>query len=255
MTTVTFTTDFGKDGHNVAALKGAILSGKPDCHFINISNEIYNYDIEHGAYVLENSYSFFPPNTIHLLLVNLFYAKKVRMLLLKKNDNYFIAPDNGVLSLLFEDLEIEEVWYLEYGNTAGDFYDVVASFISGLEEEKPFDELFLKATNITKKISLRPVFSGDSIRATVIFIDRFGNAIINIKKDYFENAAKGRNFRLYYSPKDYLDKIHKKYSDVPFGDELCLFNSAGYLEIAINMDSAGNRLGLHKNFTVRIVFY
>jgi len=254
MAIVTFTTDFGNDSHNLAALKGAILSKKPEYHFTGISNTINNYDIEHAAYVLANSFNFFPQDTIHLILVNLFYAKKLRFLILRKNGYYFIAPDNGVLSLLFKDLDAEELYYVPYGNTTGDFYHILSGIISGIEPGTPLEEKFEPAVNVVKKISLQPVFSGDSVRATVMFIDKFGNAVTNIKKDFFEQAAGGRKFKLYYSPKNHIDTIHAKYSDVPFGEELCLFNSAGYLEIAVYMDSAEKILGLHKNFTVNIVF-
>ena len=254
MAIVTFTTDFGNNSHNVAALKGAILTKNPGSHFVDISNEINNYDIEQAAYAVENSYGFYPENTVHLILVNLFYSKKLRFLILRKGDVYFVAPDNGVLSLLFEDLDREELYFVRYGNTIGDFYQVISGVVAGLSRDVDLTLQYERAENIIKKISLRPVFSGDSIRATVMFIDRFGNAVTNIKKEFVDEAASGRRFKLYYSPKDYIDKIHVKYSDVPIGEELCLFNSAGYLEIAINMDSAGNVLGLHKNFTIRIVF-
>ncbi len=254
MTTVTLTTDLGKNNYNIASLKGAILSSSPACNIIDISNEITNFDIVEGTFILENSYSFFPKSTVHIIAINSYYAPRVRILLLKKNNYYFIAPDNGILSLIFDDLENEELRYMEYGLTAGDLYHVIAKTIGEIDEEKPLDEIGMKAGNINKKISIKPVLSGDTIRATVIFIDKFGNAILNITRDHFRKLGNGRNFELRYSPKNSINKISNKYSDVPFGDELCLFNSAGYLEIAVNMQSAGEILGLEKGSIVQITF-
>ncbi|HEB61626.1 MAG TPA: hypothetical protein ENI82_00605, partial [Bacteroidetes bacterium] len=216
--------------------------------------EITNFDIVEGTFILENSYSFFPKSTVHIIAINSYYAPRVRILLLKKNDYYFIAPDNGILSLLFDDTDNDEIRYLEYGINAGDLYHVIAKIVGEIDTEKPLEEIGSKAENINKKISIKPVISGNTIRATVIFIDKFGNAILNVTKDNFLQLGNGRNFELQYSPKNYINIISNKYSDVPFGDELCLFNSAGYLEIAVNMQSAGEILGLEKGSIVQITF-
>ena len=254
MTTVTLTTDFGKNNHIIASLKGAILSSTPDCQFIEVSNEINNFDIIQGTFMLSNSYSFFPQNTIHLIAINSYYAKRVRILLLKKDGYYFIAPDNGILSIMFEETEQDNFRYIEYGKTIGDLYLNIASFISDIQSKTNIEDIGTKATSIIKRISLKPVVSGDSIRATVIFIDKFGNAILNVTKDLFDRVKANRNFKLFYGPKESLNKIRYKYSDVPFGDELCLFNSAKHMEIAVNMGNASEMLGIENDSTLQIVF-
>ncbi len=254
MTTVTLTTDLGKNNYNIASLKGAILSASPACNIIDISNEITNFDIVEGTFVLKNSYYFFPESTVHVIAINSYYAPRVRILLLKKNNCFFIAPDNGILSLMFDDIDNDDIRYLEYGLSAGDLYHVIANTIGDIDKEKPLEEIGLKASSINKKISIKPVLSGDTIRASVIYIDKFGNAILNITKDLFEKLRNGRKFELQYSPKNFINTVSNKYSDVPFGEELCLFNSAGYLEIAVNMQSAAEIMGLEKGSVVQITF-
>lgn len=254
MTFITLTTDLGKNNYNIASLKGAILSLAPESQLIDISNEINNFDIVEGTFMLANSYKFFPKGTIHVIAINSFYAQKVRILLLQKEEYYFIAPDNGILSLLFENIENDNIRYYEYGNANGDLYTVIAKMIAEISIGKKSPEIGIKADNITKKIYLKPVVSGNSIRATVIFIDKFGNAILNVTKDLFEQNSKDKNFKLIYSPKNSINNIYNKYSDIPYGDELCLFNSAGYLEIAVNMGNASEILGLEKGSVVQIIF-
>lgn len=254
MSTVTLTTDFGKNNYNIASLKGAILSSAHNSTIIEISNEIKNYDIIEATFMVSNSYKFFPKTTIHVIAVNCYYAPRVRLLLLKKDDHFFIAPDNGILSILFEDVSFDSVRFLEYGKITGDLYLNIAKIIGDIKNEIPFEEIGLEVRQINKKISLKPVISGDTIRATVIFIDKFGNAILNLKRELFEQTRNGRNFELFYSPKSSIDKICDKYSDVPYGDELCLFNSAAHLEIAINMGDASQTLGLEKNSTIQVIF-
>lgn len=254
MAIVTLTTDFGKNNFNIASLKGTLLSSYKDSHLIDISNEINNFDIIEGSFVLNNSYKFFPKDTIHILAVNSFYASRVRLMLLKKDGYYFIAPDNGILSLMFGEIDVADMRYIEYGLKNGDFNEAIGKMVFEINDDKNFEEIGEKVTSINKRIPLNPVVSEKTIRATVIFIDKFGNAILNISKDLFDQVVGTDEFKLYYSPKDFIQKISTKYSDVPFGDELLFFNSAGYLELAVNMGSANNDLGIEKNNTIQIVF-
>lgn len=253
MAIVTLTTDFGKNNYNIASLKGAILSAYFGCQLIDISNEIENFDIIEGSFMLSNSYNFFPENTIHILAINSFYSSRIRLLLLKKDNYFFIAPDNGLLSLLFEELDMDDIRYLEYGNSKGDLYTTIAKLVNLSQTDTNFDNIGERVLSINKRITLKPVVSSNTIRATVVFIDKFGNAILNVKQDLFKDVVADKEFKLFYSPKDFISSIHNKYSDVPYGDELLLFNSAGYLEIAINMGNANTTLGIERDSTLQIV--
>ncbi len=254
MTVVTITSDFGNNDHNLASLKGAVFSAIEQCQIVDISNEIKKFDIEEATSILKHSYHYFPEGTIHIVAVNCFYAPRIRILLLKREEQYFIAPDNGTLSLMFDDLKMEDMRYLEYGLTVGDLYLNIADFTNKLSQNINFGEIGMVVTSIIKKISLQPTLSKNVIRGSVVKIDRFGNAITNVDKKLFDKVGEGKAFKLYYSPRGYIDKLSMKYSDVFMGDELCLFNTANQLEIAVNIGNANESLALEVNSSIHIIF-
>ncbi len=101
-----------------------------------------------------------------------------------------------------------------------------------------------------EKNPLRPAFGEDWIDGQIIYIDNFENVIVNITLDDFENHRKGRRFKILFKRDEVIDRISESYADVPEGEKLVLFNSAGYLEIAINKGNAAGLLGL-KGFSER----
>jgi S-adenosylmethionine hydrolase len=99
-----------------------------------------------------------------------------------------------------------------------------------------------------EKNHLRPVFSDNWIEGQIIFIDHFENVIVNITREEFEERRKGRSFRIVFKRDETIDKISETYADVAEGEKLALFNSAGYLEIAIQKGNAAGLFGL-QDFT------
>lgn len=252
MRIVTLTTDFGSGNSNIASLKGAIFSGNTECQIVDITHEINNFELAEGAFVLENTYKFFPENTINILAVNCFYSDKLRLLVLKKDGYYFIAPDNGILSLIFS--EIDELFSFDYYPSLKDFSKIISQIISQILSGIDLSTTAYKVKNFVRRISLKPVISADTIGATVLFSDKFGNLILNLKKGTFLKIQKNRRFKIYYSPRNYFDAISKNYTDVGIGDELCFFNSSGNLEIAVYMGNASELLGLTKDSPVQVIF-
>jgi len=102
-----------------------------------------------------------------------------------------------------------------------------------------------------QKIHLRPTFENNSIDGQIIFIDSFENVIVNITREQFEEQRKGRNFQIVFKRDETIEQISDTYADVPEGEKLALFNSAGYLEIAINKGNAAGLFGL-KGFSEKL---
>ena len=102
-----------------------------------------------------------------------------------------------------------------------------------------------------QKIHLRPTFENNSIDGQIIFIDSFENVIVNITREQFEEQRKGRNFQIVFKRDETIEQISETYADVPEGEKLALFNSAGYLEIAINKGNAAGLFGL-KGFSEKL---
>jgi S-adenosylmethionine hydrolase len=254
MRIVTLTSDFGSENSYIASLKGAVFSGNTECQIVDITHEISNFELAEGAFVLENTYKFFPENTINILAVNCFYSDKLRILVLNKDGYYFIAPDNGILSLIFDEIDVNELYSFDYYPSLMDFSKIISKIIDQILSGSDLNTTGLEVENFVRRISLKPVISADTIGATVLFCDKFGNLILNLKKETFQKIQSDRRFKIFYSPRNYFDVISKNYTDVGIGDELCFFNSSGNLEIAVYMGNASELLGLAKDSPVQVIF-
>lgn len=256
MQIVSLTTDFGVEDHYVSVLKGSILSRKQDLNIIDISHNVSTHDIVQAAYFLENALEAFPLKSIHVVSVYNYYAQNYRIIAFEKNGHYFIGPNNGIFSLIFDDLREEGIHYVSMEGTQNyklqeRIAHAVACFAHGLS----LTEIGPPIESFTRKIGIQPVITNDQIRATIIHIDHFENVIVNLKKKDFLKIQNGRNFSLYYKNHDPITEISNAYSDVKIGDVLCFFNAVGFLEIAINMGKASSMLSLIKNETIQINFH
>lgn len=255
MQLVTLTTDFGVQDYYAGALKGALLRCSPTVQLVDISHAIRPFDIVQGAFVVENAYTEFPEGTIHLIGVNCVYDAHYRFLAVRRDGHFFLAPDNGLLTLLFGQLPEAEVRELpapvqQHFPVKQAFADAVGHIAAG----KPFEALGLPAGPILQRISLQPVIMPGRIRGTIIQVDNFENAVVNIRREVFEKSANGRGFSLFFKRNDPITRLCQNYCDAPVGEPLCLFNSAGLLEIAVNMGRAATLLGLKAEDVVEVVF-
>src|SRR5256886_9957660 len=99
---ITLTTDYGTNDHLVGTMKGVILKINPDVTIVDISHNVTAYDLLDSALTIGSAYSYFPPKTIHVVVVDPGVGTERRPLLVSAQNQYFIAPDNGVLSVLFD---------------------------------------------------------------------------------------------------------------------------------------------------------
>jgi len=252
---VSITTDFGLQDYYVAELKAQILRRSTDIQLVDVSHSIDSHDIVQAAHFLDNVFRSFPTGTIHLVAVYNYYDKDSTFILLEREGHYFVGPDNGVFSLIFDDLMAPEVVKLDneeikYKSIA----EILSWTVGNLIEGKTVSEIGSRVETINQKMGIKPVVTSSQIRATIIHIDHYENVIINLKRDQFEKLRKGRGFQLYYKQTDPVTRISEDYADVPITDVMCLFNSAGYMEIGINMGKASSMLNLNKNETIQINF-
>jgi S-adenosylmethionine hydrolase len=252
---VTLTTDFGNRDYYAGALKGAILQKSPDAKLVDITHEIKPYDIVHGAFVVANIWNEFPEGSIHLVGVNCVYQPEFRFVALRHHGHYFVAPDNGLLAILFPGTEQNNLRSVPTDtNVHFAVKHVFAAAVNHLIQGLPFDELGSPPSTIVERISLQPVILSDRIRGTVIHVDHFDNVVVNIRRELFDEIAGGRPFSLYFKRNDPITTLSGNYCDVATGEQLCLFNMAGFLEIAVNMGRAATLLGLKSDDTVEVVF-
>ncbi len=121
--------------------------------------------------------------------------------------------------------------------------DVAAKAIVQLTNGDAIQEIGVPDAVYLEKNALRPLLGENWIEGQIIFIDNFENVIVNITQEQFEQQRKGRRFKIVFKRDETIDRISGSYADVPQGEKLVLFNSAGYMEIAINK---GNAAGLNK---------
>ncbi|MEL6864658.1 MAG: SAM-dependent chlorinase/fluorinase [Bacteroidota bacterium] len=254
MPIITLTSDFGLQDYYVAMIKGSLLSCSEQLQIIDITHNIKNYDIVQGAFVLKNAYSSFPKGSIHLISVNNFYRKDAVFLAIRHDDHYFVGPDNGIFSLMFGE-DMEAVYEITYDiKQAFPLSAIFAGTVEHLISGKPFNEIGIPVESIEERISFQPVITQSQIRGTVIHVDHYENVIVNISKELFDQVRKRRPFSIQFKRHQAIKKLSRRYSDCPIGETLCLFNSAGYLEIAINMGKASSMLGLLPEESVHIDF-
>ncbi len=250
---ITLTTDFGLQDYYVPVLKGTMLTRHRALNFIDISHNIKNHDIVQAAFTLKNAWHQFPEGTIHLVSVNNFGGEKNRFLVLYHHNHFFIGPDNGIFTLIFDTLPqyVYEIPFqgLNFQHVKEAFADAIDVIVS----EKPLGEMWSPVTDMVQRITLQPVIAPSQIRGSVVHIDNYDNVIINVTRSLFEKVGRGRPFQLYFKRHDPILKLSEHYNDVPIGDTLCLFNS-DYLEISINMGKAAEMLGLKLEDSIQIEF-
>lgn len=247
MPLVTLTSDIGHQDYLVGAIKGRLLRINPEFQIIDISHNLSPFNYPQAAYVCRSAVKNFPEYTHHIVIVNMFESKPDQLLMAFHKDQYVICADNGLLSMILEDKpDIVIGIPLDKVAIKNTLYciDVIAKAITQITNGEPVQRIGIPDTSYIEKNPLRPLLSGDWIEGQIIFIDNFENVIVNITQEQFEQQRKGRRFKIVFKRDEIIERISGSYADVPEGEKLVLFNSAGYMEIAINKGNAAGLLGL-----------
>jgi S-adenosylmethionine hydrolase len=252
MQIITLTTDYGYQDFYVAQLKGAILSKVKNVTIVDVSHSLERYDIVQTALFLESTFPHFPENSIHIVSVLNYYGRYNDFLITKRNHQIFITPNNGVLSLLFPEINDEEIFSIDFQSE--NLSELFAHCVAAIEHGLTIKDLGPICPNFIRKMGIQPVITNSQIRGTIIHIDHYENVVINIKKNDFDHLCNGRSFQIYYKQNDPICELSRTYNDVDVGESLCLFNSSGYLEIAVNMGKAATMYNLNKDETIQINF-
>jgi S-adenosyl-L-methionine hydrolase (adenosine-forming) len=278
MAIITLTSDYGTKDYFVSSVKGAILSELADVTIVDISHLVNPYDLSEAAYIIRNTYEEFPKGTIHVIGVNAISSPFQKPICALINGYYFICADNGILSLICEKNEPEEI------------YEITA-YPEGIDSLFPMKNCFVpvachlarggvpallgnKRTELKQLNELKPLYRDDKIiTGNVIYIDHFGNVVTNISREFFEEIAQDRKYKILLRQKDFsmtdITVIYDHYNEVvqdfskevqAFGRTLCLFNSAGFLEVTLYKSNpvisggANQLMGLKKGDTITIEF-
>lgn len=253
MAIITLLTDLGTKDFYLAALKGAILSQyNAFVPIVDISHEVKPFDIKEAAYILKNSFHYFPKGTIHLVHVSGSSSHKI--LLCEIEGHYILTFDTGILSIAFEKSQCK---IFEVNEEIVDTHSLlheqslarVADFL--LKEYLPTDFAH-PAGSIQEFRLLQPMPMQGNIRGTIVYIDNYGNCISNISRQMIEEYFGDRPISINTNV-GLANGISKNYSDVEEGEIVCLYNSSNFLEIAINRAQAEKLLGIKVNTSVMVI--
>ncbi len=256
MQIVTLTTDWGIRDFYVGALKAAILNTSENITIIDISHFVQPFDLLSGAFIFRNAYQKFPNGTIHIIGVVAQAQSNASMIVIRHQGQYFIGTNDGFFSLVFDELP-EDIIVLEPSSEKHTAFDQAAAIeaVSHLTQGKEFKRLGKPLENFVQKTHLRPVIEDKIIKGTVIYIDAYENVVTNITKNLFDRIGNGKKFEINARRNEYIiNSLSEKYSDAERGQLLALFNSAGYLELALNQGNAAGLLGMNYGDIIRIDF-
>jgi S-adenosylmethionine hydrolase len=259
---ITFTTDFGLTEHYVGAMKGVIQAIHPSVTMVDITNAVQSFDILDGALAIAQAYHYFPKDTIHLVVVDPGVGGPRRPIVATAGVYKFVAPDNGVLSLVYEREESvsvrhitsEHYFHQPVSNTfhGRDVFAPVAAYLSkGVEAAKFGEEI----TDYVRFLGPKPKPAGPNAwKAVVLKTDKFGNLITNITVGDIPQLFNGScpAFRITVGKAE-VTTLCGSYSERPPGELFAIVGSAGYLEISTNKGAASRLAGADRGSEINII--
>jgi len=254
---ITLTTDYGTDDHLVGTLKGVILKINPDVTIVDITHHVTPFDLLDGALTIGSAYSYFPPKTIHVVVVDPGVGTERRPLLVSGQNQYFVAPDNGVLSLVYEreqnvlvrHANVEHYYLQPLSKTfhGRDVFAPVAAWLTkGWQTASMGDEI-----QDYKRLALpRPKPADGGLKGLVLKIDAFGNLITNFRVEDVPAAAQndgGLKLQVGTQP---VKRMVDTFANGKANEPVAYFGSSGYLEIGINKGNAARTLSIGRGAPV-----
>jgi hypothetical protein len=259
---ITLITDFDTTDHFVGTMKGVILNINPDVQIVDICHKVASYDIFDAAFTLAQGYRFFPPDTIHLVVVDPGVGTARRPLLVRTLAYKFVAPDNGVLSLIYEREESVEVrhitadhYFLNPVSNTFQGRDVFAPVVGWLSKGVEVDKFGDPITEYTKFASPKPKRVGDSlIKGVALRIDKFGNIITNLTPEDVPQlfAEYPPPFKIMINEQE-ITRLNLAYSMGKPSEVFAIVGSSGYIEICTNRGSAAKILNVNRGVEVGVV--
>lgn len=258
---ITLTTDFGTNDHFVGAVKGVILDIVPEAAIVDISHAVQAYDVLDGALAISQTYSYFPTGTVHMVVVDPGVGTTRRPIIASSDGYHFVAPDNGVLSMVYakeERIHVRHVTSDHYfrqpvSNTfhGRDIFAPVAAYLAKLVDSHKFGD---EIEDYVRFAAPRPKpVAENRLRAVVLKVDRFGNMITNVTPDDAPALFAGKGgFKIVVGNKE-ITEIRAAYAEGSQGEVFAILGSMGYLEIVANRAAAAQLTGVGKGAEVSIL--
>ena len=254
-------TDFGEDDFFVASLKGVIAGINPRVRIVDITHNVPSFDLTAANFILFSCYKYFPSGTIFLAVIDPGVGSSRRILLAKTKKYFFIAPDNGLLTMVLEEEKIEKIrevankkYFLEFSSRTFEGRDKMAPVAAWLSKGIQSREFGPEISSFRKLKVEKPQIKRNEIIGRVLYIDKFGNLITNIRAeilDLLSEKTGKKKFFLKIKGKDIFSFVNS-YSEANKGELVFLVGSTGMIEIASREDSASQKLSAKVGEEVRI---
>ena len=243
-------------------MKGVILDIVPECEIVDISHAVQAFDVLDGAIAISQAYSYFPTGTVHVVVVDPGVGTTRRPILASSDGYHFVAPDNGVLSMVYakeERIHVRHITSEHYfrqpvSNTfhGRDVFAPVGAYLAKMVDSHKFGE---EIEDYVKFAAPRPKPAGENkIRAVVLKVDRFGNLITNVTPADIPAlfGEKAGSFKITVGNKE-ITSIHSAFAEGEPGEVFGILGSMGYLEIVANRAAAAQLTGAGKGSEVNIM--
>ncbi len=258
---ITLTTDFGLNDHFVGTLKGVILEIVPEASIVDISHSVQPFDVLDGALTISQAYSYFPAGTVHMVVVDPGVGSSRRPIIASSEKHHFVAPDNGVLSLVYsreERMNVQNITSDHYFLSpisktfhARDIFAPVSAYLAKGVDSGKFGE---PITDFVRFNAPKPkTVAPNQMRGVILKVDRFGNLVTNFTAQdvpaLFQEAPPA--FKITVG-KSEITEMKSAYADGTPKQIFAIVGSMGYLEIAANRASALQLIGSGKGSEVSL---
>ncbi len=256
---ITLTTDFGSSDLYVGIMKGVILNINPDVHIVDITHAIPPQDIRAAAFIIDAAYRYFPPDTIHVIVVDPGVGSSRQAIVCQTETASFVCPDNGILSHIFccgetayRAVAVDNSAYC-LPQISHTFHgrDIFAPVAAHLSKGIPLNELGQPINDPVRFPILTPQVTEKELIGQVIWIDQFGNLITNISHEMLESFVMQRDFAITAKNVE-IHGLNRSYAESAVGAFLAIVGSFGRLEISINQGNASRVLRLQRGDRVTI---
>jgi len=254
-------TDFGTKDYFIGTMKGVMKKINPGIEIIDIANDIPSYSIMAASFVVDKTYRFFPEFTIFLVVVDPGVGTKRRILLVRHENRTFIGPDNGVLTPILQQQKAavsilnNETFFLIRGHSTFEARDKMAPAAAYISAGIDPQALSSPAADAVLNPGYLPTSTGEKITARIVYIDKFGNIMSNVTKDFLFAALKDSGheaFKAEINGSEITDffETYARAGSGPF----MLIGSHENLEIAVNQGSAADLLNARIGQEIEIIF-
>jgi S-adenosylmethionine hydrolase len=256
---ITLTTDYGTNDHLAGVLKGVILNILPNATIVDITHQVLPFDVLDGALTIGASYPYFPARTVHLVVVDPGVGGDRRPIVVSADNQYFVAPDNGVLSIVYErdpnavvrHITAEHYFLAPLSKT---FHgrDVFAPVAARLAKTLQIESLGEVISDFVRFTLPQAKQNGTTLKGIVLRVDAFGNLMTNFRaEDLPQSALEKGNVRLNVSGKQ-VERLVPTFAAGAPGEPVAVLGSNGFLEIAVNKGNAARALGASRGVEVTL---